>query len=172
MDRASLLTAARELDGYHVSPTVADVRGWEVLANDGTVVGRVARLLVDMKSRRIRYVMVNLQGSRAQSMRPARAVLVPVGTARRNDAERRIHLDLAADVIARAPHMPWRPITREEEDATLAALGLPLPIDLSDFQRYHGTLFDETRLVAARHMSKLTPAAGMPAIPEPRKPRR
>jgi hypothetical protein len=148
MDRSSALTAARELDGFRLSPATPDVRGWSVLACDGRIAGQVARLFVDVKSRKVRYLEVVLDGSRQHAgLLDRHAVLVPVGVARRVDDARAVLVELAVEVLTRAPRIPMRAVTRDDEDATLSAYGLPVAQGVSDFERYESAHFDEAGLL-------------------------
>lgn len=148
MDRSSALTAARELDGFRLSPSTPDVRGWAVLACDGRIAGQVARLFVDVKSRKVRYLEVILDGSRPHAgLLDRHAVLVPVGIARRIDDARAVLVELAVEVLTRAPRIPMRAVTRDDEDATLSAYGLPVACGVSDFERYDCSHFDDSGLL-------------------------
>jgi hypothetical protein len=149
MDRSSALTAARELEGFRLSPSAPDVRGWMVLSCDGAIAGRVARLFVDIKTRKVRYIEVVLDGTRPRAPWLDRhAVLVPVGIARRLDDTRSVLVDLSAEALGRAPRIPRRAVTRDDENATLEAYGLPVSPGASDWHRFESEHFDDSRLLA------------------------
>ncbi|HEU4641127.1 MAG TPA: PRC-barrel domain-containing protein [Gemmatimonadaceae bacterium] len=137
------LIAARELRGFRLRDAHQDVRGWDVLAGDGTRVGTVEQLLVDPKSRRVRYLAIVLgDGARRRAVR-RRRVLAPVGLARRLDGRRTITLDVPdAARLAAMPAIRNRPVTRADEDAALAALGVRPPAT-GDGDRYAGAGFDD-----------------------------
>lgn len=148
MDRTSALTAARELEGFRLSPAAPDVRGWRVLARDGAPSGRVTRLFVDVKARRVRYLEVTLDPDRSHAgSRERRGVLVPVGIVRRIDDSRSVLVQLSVDALRRAPRIPARPVTRDDESETLRAYGMPVPQGNSDQERYFGEHFDDTGLL-------------------------
>lgn len=62
---------------YRVAAGLPDVRGWEVVGGDGTVLGRVTELLVDRDAGRVRYLECTLAESDPRSGR----LHVPVGLA-------------------------------------------------------------------------------------------
>ncbi|HET9394707.1 MAG TPA: PRC-barrel domain-containing protein, partial [Nitrospiraceae bacterium] len=49
-----------ELDDYQVGADDADPRGWQVTATDGRGIGRVADLIVDTDSMKVRYLDVEV----------------------------------------------------------------------------------------------------------------
>src|SRR5919202_6130487 len=74
------LSDAKDLKVAEGNP---DVRGWDVLASDGTEVGEVEDLLVDPAALKARYLIVELDDQIAGE--EDRRVLIPVGAARLND---------------------------------------------------------------------------------------
>ncbi|HEX5759384.1 MAG TPA: PRC-barrel domain-containing protein [Thermoanaerobaculia bacterium] len=56
------VTPLSQLPGHRVAEGDPDVRGWEVVANDGRAVGRVRDLLVDVGAMKVRYLDVELAG--------------------------------------------------------------------------------------------------------------
>lgn len=65
-----------EAAGFQVASDDPDVRGWEVHAADGSHVGRVQELIVDVEAQRVRYLQVRVDDSDTNSL-----VLIPVGLA-------------------------------------------------------------------------------------------
>lgn len=152
MDRSSALTPARELLGFRLGDAAVDVRGWPVIACDGRQAGTVDRLIVDLRSRRVRYLGVALK--LGPDRRPnvggpggAGTVLIPVGLARRHDDTYVVTLErLTTAMLAHAPRIAPRPIQRDDEDATLSAYGLPTSEETRDL--YAAEHFDDTPLFA------------------------
>jgi hypothetical protein len=143
----SSLTAARELHGFALAEG-DDVRGWAVVAQDGLPAGTIDRLMVDNRTRQVRYLAVALDASleRRRGSVDARTVLVPVGVAERVKDSRTVVLrHITTDMLRRAPRLPARPVTRFEEDATLAAYGLPTSAETGG-EFYAGAFFDNSRL--------------------------
>lgn len=149
--RVSALLSARNLQRFTLSDEAPDVRGWGVISADQQYVGTVARLIVEMRTRRVRYMVIALDASLERRRRPSmNSVLVPVGLARRADECQTILLDVARTAALQvAPRIPDRPINRDDEERTLAALGLP-PLGLGD-EVYAGAHFDERQLLTPRH---------------------
>lgn len=148
--RFSALQPARNLQRFTLGDASPDIRGWDVISMDQRYVGTVSRLIVEMRTRRVRYVVIALDASLERRRRPSmNAVLVPVGLARRADDCQAILLDVArADSLQVAPRIPDRPIRRDDEEQTLAALGLPA-LAAGDAP-YAASHFDERQLLAPR----------------------
>jgi hypothetical protein len=146
--RFSALLAARNLQRFTLGDASPDIRGWHVISADRQYVGTVSRLIVEMRTRRVRYIVVALDEWLERRRRPSmNSVLVPVGLARRADECQALVLDVArADALQVAPRIPDRPITRDDEELTLAALGLPSLGE--DGAPYAASHFDERRLLA------------------------
>src|SRR5919202_5723826 len=81
------LSDAKDLKVAEGNP---DVRGWDVLASDGTEVGEVEDLLVDPAAMKVRYLIVELDKEVAGT--DDRRVLVPVGAARLDDDDDKVLL--------------------------------------------------------------------------------
>src|ERR687886_415757 len=83
-----------------------DVRGWDVLASDGTEVGEVKDLLVDPGAMKVRYLVVELDEEVAGT--DDRRVLVPVGAARLDDDDDNVLLQGMAlqAITGLPPYMP------------------------------------------------------------------
>lgn len=145
-DRVSGLSAAREMLGFRLQDPSRDIRGWSVMSADNRQSGTVTGLIVDIHTRRIRYIAVALDPAlerRARSRDPG-TVLVPVGLVRRSGEEYTVVLDfITSDMLIRAPRLAARPIMRADEDATLAVYGLRSG-DMRD--PYSAPHFDDTRL--------------------------
>jgi hypothetical protein len=147
-DRTSGLSTARELFGFRLADPAADVRGWSVVAADRREAGVVTGLLVDIHTRKVRYLAVALDVAlerRARSRDPG-TVMVPVGVARRADKARALILEgITSWMMLRAPRLPSRPITRSDEMATLDVYGLSNGNTERDL--YAGSHFDDSVLL-------------------------
>lgn len=150
--RASGLAAASTLPRFRLADAAPDPRGWAVLSSDERSVGVVSRLIVEMRTGVVRYLVVELIDDLERRSRrtPSHAVLVPIGLARAIDDVCAVMVDVDSGTLGAAPRIPERPITRDDEERTLAVLGLPSLADgLVDC--YRGRHFDGTRLFAPRH---------------------
>lgn len=149
--RHSGLAAARTLPRFRLADAAPDPRGWTVIASDERTVGVVSRLIVEMRTGIVRYLVVDLTQELERRSRSvfSRSVLVPVGLARAVEDVCTIMLDVASQALAVSPRIPDRPITRDDEERTLAALGLPALAD-GTIDCYRGPHFDVSRLFAPR----------------------
>ncbi|CAN5662342.1 hypothetical protein BH23GEM5_BH23GEM5_08780 [soil metagenome] len=92
-----------QLDDFKVAEGDPDVRGWDVVASDGTKVGEVEELLVDTAAMKVRYLAVERDtGWFDTNDEPA--VLVPIGAARLDTDDDRVIVDsIASDGFRTMP---------------------------------------------------------------------
>lgn len=150
--RVSELSAARNLPHFRLADAAPDVRGWVAISADDRTVGTIARLIVEMRTGAIRYLVVDLEPDLERRSRRvfSRSVLVPVGLARPVDDVQAVMLDVGSQQLRVAPRIPERPITRDDEERTLATFGLP-PLADHTGDPYRGRHFDASRLLSPRH---------------------
>ena len=103
-----------EVDDFKVAEGYPDVRGWRVQATDGTEVGKVHELLVDLDSLRTRYLDVRLTTEVAAAPED-RDVLVPIGAASIDNDHDVITIPLTAERVGLLPPFTHGGITREQE---------------------------------------------------------
>jgi photosynthetic reaction center H subunit len=103
-----------ELDDYEVAEGYHDIRGWRVNAADGTEIGKVHELLVDLDTLQTRYLDVRLTADIAAAPED-RDVLVPIGAARVDDAATLVTVPLTTERIALLPPYLHDALTREQE---------------------------------------------------------
>ncbi len=80
-DESGRIVPLDQLGADDLAEGERDVRGWEVMAADGTRIGQVERMLVDAEARRVRYLEVDV----ARHLSPGaeeRHVLIPMAGAR------------------------------------------------------------------------------------------
>ncbi|MEX2154253.1 MAG: PRC-barrel domain-containing protein [Gemmatimonadaceae bacterium] len=151
-DRVCHLAAMRELMGFQLGAERADIRSWPVYASDARLVGAVDRLMVETATGRIRYASVALAYYAADDNRPTASgsVLVPIGLVRRLDDRQEITLDaLTSLALVSAPRVHARPVTRGDENATLAVYGMATSRDVAAGDLYANVTFDDGRLQLA-----------------------
>lgn len=145
--RTSGLLRAREMGGFDLHSGRIDVRRWSVVSADAKLVGTVDAILVEIKTRRVRYLIIELLP--APNARSTTRTLVPIGLAHRLDARQLVVLSrVTAMELAAAPRVSARrPITRSDELDALYAFGLRA---LNDSTRdlYTGSGFDETAVLS------------------------
>lgn len=103
-----------KLEDFQVAEGYQDVRGWRVNAADGTEVGKVHELLVDLDSLRTRYLDVRLTADVAATSEE-RDVLVPIGAATIDGDRDVVTVPLTADRVGLLPPYTHSGITRELE---------------------------------------------------------
>jgi len=103
-----------EVDDFEVAEGYPDVRGWRVDAADGTEIGKVHELLVDLDALRTRYLDVRLTSEVAAAPED-RDVLVPIGAARVDDDHDVVTVSLTAERVGLLPPYIHGPVTREQE---------------------------------------------------------
>ena len=148
-NRASYVVAARELQRFQIGENRVDIRCWPVVAGDGLLVGAVDRLMVEPSTQRVRYVAVSILADVGRNCGAtiAGSVLVPVGMVERLDDRQAIVInDLTSNQLSNAPRLPGRAVMRADEDAALAAYGLPHSAELPATDFYKRPHFDETRI--------------------------
>src|SRR6478735_7055712 len=102
------------LDDFEVAEGYPDVRGWKVLFSDGTEVGKVHELLIDVDNLRTRYLDVRLTNEIA-AMPGERDVLVPIGTANLADDQKIVRVPLTAERFGLLPIYDHGHLSRVQE---------------------------------------------------------
>ena len=90
------------LKDFQVAEGYRDIRGWKVAAADGSEVGKVHELLIDMDSMRARYLDVRLHSTLAAADGD-RDVLIPMGVARVDDKAEAVVVPLTVDRVSLLP---------------------------------------------------------------------
>jgi photosynthetic reaction center H subunit len=102
------------LDDFEVAEGYPDVRGWKVLSSDGTEVGKVHELLIDVDNLRTRYLDVRLSNEIAATP-GERDVLVPIGTANLVDDQKIVRVPLTAERFGLLPIYDHGHLSRVQE---------------------------------------------------------
>ena len=110
----SRLAPLGEVDDFEVAEGYPDVRGWRVDAADGTEVGKVHELLVDLDAMRTRYLDVRLTSEVAAAPED-RDVLVPIGAAIVEKDHDVVRIPLSAERVGLLPPYTHGVVTREQE---------------------------------------------------------
>ena len=103
-----------ELKDFQVAEGYRDIRGWRVDSADGTKVGEVHDLLVDLDGMRTRYLEVRLDSAIAAT-RGDRDVIVPIGTAQIAEKDDVVVVPLNADRVTLLPPYDHGLLTRSYE---------------------------------------------------------
>ena len=110
----SRLAPLGEVDDFEVAEGYPDVRGWRVDAADGTEIGKVHELLVDLDAMRTRYLDVRLTSEVAAAPED-RDVLVPIGAANIEQDHDVVRIPLTAERVGLLPPYTHGAVTREQE---------------------------------------------------------
>jgi sporulation protein YlmC with PRC-barrel domain len=111
---AGALVHLKDVKDYKFSKEQPDPRGWDVRTADGTKLGKVEDLLFDTSARRVRYLEVAVDKDVAKQARRDYA-LVPVGTARLDDKNDDVIVNLSVADLGAVPAYDRRTFSRDYE---------------------------------------------------------
>lgn len=122
------------------TPSMFDVRGWDVVMTNGARLGTVERLIVDTAERMPRYLSVAPVGRNG-------SLLIPVGVGTLDPGKRQVVLhNLSAGTLEKLPLVTNGAITRELEREVFGAFTGRKASELAQPQWYADPLFDPTKL--------------------------
>ncbi|MEP6596692.1 MAG: PRC-barrel domain-containing protein [Ginsengibacter sp.] len=86
-EKIAVNEALQELraSGYEMAKGEPDIRGWKVISSLNQEIGKVKEVLFDVKSRKIRYLILDLNGKPINLL--SRDVIIPVGLAELDEKE-------------------------------------------------------------------------------------
>ena len=143
-----------ELHDFEVAEGYPDIRGWRVDAADGTHVGKVHELLVDVDIMRTRYLDVRLAPEIAASPGD-RDVLVPIGAARIDDAADVVVVPLPVERVALLPPYDHGLLTRAHEFEVRRHFSAgAAPVGAAAREFYDDAAYDDRRFFSARHRAR------------------
>lgn len=112
----------KELKDFQVAKGDPDVRGWEVLSNDGRRIGKVDDLLVDTAAMKVRYLDIdldddlrNLAGGGTGPGTKSDNILIPIGSAQLHEKDDRVTVDLLHSLVSGMPGYDRSTFNREYE---------------------------------------------------------
>jgi sporulation protein YlmC with PRC-barrel domain len=162
---AGRVVPLKDLKDYTVAKGDPDVRGWNVYANDGRRIGEVDELLVDVEAMKVRYLDVDLDrdvlsvsgesvgigpGAAAPGARSDH-VLIPIGSARLDEKEDRVVVDLLQSLVGGLPAYEHGPVTREYETSVRRHIDRDYRHDPArDRDFYNHDLYNEDRFWSPR----------------------
>lgn len=122
------------------TPSMVDVRGWDVVMTNGARLGTVERFIVDTVERVPRYLSVAPVGRNG-------SLLIPVGVGTLDEGKRQVVLhNLSASTLEKLPLVTNGAITREVEREIFGAFTGRKASELAQPQWYADPLFDPTKL--------------------------
>ena len=148
----------KELKDFQVAKGDPDVRGWEVLSNDGRRIGKVDDLLVDTAAMRVRYLDIDLdddlrnlaQGGTGPGTKSDN-ILIPIGSAQLHEKDDRVTVDLLHSLVTGIPGYDRSTFNREYETNLRRHFDRdyqPDPARDRDF--YESDLYNDSRFFGTR----------------------
>ena len=148
-----------QLDDFEVADGEPDVRGWEVLAADGSRIGEVDDLLIDTAAMKVRYLDVDLHEDVVGDSGD-RHILVPIGYARLDESKDHVFVDnLTTDQLRGMPVYEHGQLTRDYETTLRQQLDRNFSGTTQDRDFYAADLYDSDRFYSSRRGSPGNPLA-------------
>ncbi len=117
----STLMHLSDMDDFEIADGEPDIRGWHVKSMDGRKIGEVDDLLVDTQLMKVRYMEVSLDDDLGTDDQHRHAVL-PIGSARVDDDEDEVVVNVRADDLRGLPPYTRDSFTRDDENSLLQRL--------------------------------------------------
>ncbi|MFP4542813.1 MAG: PRC-barrel domain-containing protein [Candidatus Kapaibacterium sp.] len=143
-----------KLDDYEVADYEQDIKGWEVIADDGNPVGKVIELIVEPKAAKVRYIDVSIEGL-------GKEVLVPVGLIKIYEDDKKVVINkFSKSQLGALPIYNKQIISRADEDDILNEISpkIELPRQTPESGRessdyYDNVLFNTEGFMRGRRRS-------------------
>jgi hypothetical protein len=113
-DTSPRLVHLADVHDLRVADGDPDIRGWDVCTAGGEKVGTVKDLIVDTRLMKVRYIEARIDRETLNSS-DDRYVLIPIGSARLDDAKDHVYLDAAVVDPRSLPPYDRSPLSREYE---------------------------------------------------------
>jgi len=106
---------------YEVADDHEDVMDWDVVGRDGTKIGEVEDMIVDMQAMKVRYLEVELDDD-LPGVQDDQRVLIPVGIADLDYSNKNVMVSsLDSSMATSYPAYRGEPITREYENSLMSS---------------------------------------------------
>ena len=149
--------------GYEMANGEPDIRGWRIIDSRNVIIGKIKELLFDVTSKKVRYLIVDLDGKPINLL--SRHIIVPVGLAEVDATENVVYFpDVTVGHFASLPEYKKGKLTyqveREIRDVFMPQNSAAAD-KLADFESkdspereafYNNNYFDENRLYKRRRM--------------------
>src|SRR5687767_15106606 len=100
--------------GYEMAKGEPDIRRWKVKNSLNQTIGKVKEVLFDVKSRKVRYLIIDLNGKPINLL--SRDIIIPVGLAELDETENIVYLpDVSVGHLASLPDYKKGNITYHTE---------------------------------------------------------
>jgi photosynthetic reaction center H subunit len=150
-DDTKRLCRLGEMSDYEVADEDPDIRGWDVLGENGEKIGTVEELIVDTTSMKVRYLDIDLDDSIIEG-NEERHVLIPIGAAKLDDDDDNVFVQgLDRKVVNRFPaYKDRQPLTREYENEVRSTLSPGYNTSGTTGNFYEHDHFDDKRFYGSR----------------------
>ena len=147
--------------GYEMAKGEPDIRGWKVINSLNQEIGKIKEVLFDVKSRKVRYLLVDLNGKPINLL--SRDVVIPIGLAELDEKENIVFFpDVTVGHLASLPEYTKGKITYQTErlirdvfiPGDSAAADKLAEIESKEYPEreafYNNDYFDENRMYRRR----------------------
>ena len=149
-DRTERVVPLERMTDFKVAEGDPDVRGWDVVAADGSRIGEVDRLLVDIEAKKVRYLDVDLDEDIIGTGEDRHA-LIPIGIARLDQDDDRVLVDAITVMDARTlPAYTDTPVTRDHEVLIRQRFDPDYVEGSADAEFYDHRFYDDREFYSAR----------------------
>jgi photosynthetic reaction center H subunit len=150
-DDSKRLCRLGEMSDYEVADEDPDIRGWDVLGENGEKIGTVEELIVDTSAMKVRYLDIDLDDSIIEG-NEERHVLIPIGAAKLDDDDDNVFVQgLDRRVVNRFPaYKDRQPLTRDYENQVRSSLSPGYNTSGTSGNFYEHEHFDEKRFYGSR----------------------
>jgi sporulation protein YlmC with PRC-barrel domain len=105
---------ALSTSGYEIVSDEPDIRKWKVRNTDGRILGVVDDLIIDKQSRKVRYIVLDLNGKSLNLL--SRKILIPIGISHFDELDDIVVLpNVTVEHLATLPGYNKGKITVDEE---------------------------------------------------------
>ncbi len=107
----SYLYPLGEVKDFEIADEHPDIRGWDILGNDGVKFGKVKELIIDTKAMKVRYLDVDINEKYTADHQEDLHILIPVGVAILNKDDKNVIIpQLNTDNLANYPVYRREPV--------------------------------------------------------------
>lgn len=146
--------------GYEIVSDEPDIRKWKVRNTDGRILGVVDDLIVDKQSRKVRYIVLDLNGKPLNLL--SRKILIPIGISHFDELDDVVVLpNVTVEHLATLPAYNKAKITIDEERKIRNIFSPPTPrVDyddrIDDDRFYEHEHFNDSNYYNSRRKHKYT----------------
>jgi hypothetical protein len=141
---ASTLVAGRDVKDFTLTPSMVDVRGWEVFGPGGVKIGFVDRIMLDRTEMKPRYLRIALLERNDH-------LLLPIGIGTLDPAQKRLLLDsMPPETLKAIPVLAADVVTHDFERRVYGAVTGKKDTSSMPGQWYADPVFDPKNLMTAK----------------------